>query len=82
MNKVKYYANVPDLSYIPDFIVKMVMHDWFDKNDTIIGKERIDDIYVRIIGKNEEQIKARVELLKEQKSVNRGGGVRIKEVKR
>lgn len=79
---MKYYCNIIDLSYIPEFIVKIVMSDWFDKSDTIIGKERLDDIYVRIIGDNDEQIKARVGLLKEQKSINRGRGVRIKERKR
>ena len=78
----KYYANVPDISCIPEFIAKVVMSDWFDKNDTIIGKKRIDDIYVRIIGDSDEQVRARTELLKEQKSINMGGGVRIMEVKR
>jgi len=72
-----------DLSEIPEPLLKLVMHDWFDKNDTIIdNKERIDSNYVRVVGNNLEQIKSRINLLQMHKRVRNGGGVRIKEVKR
>ena len=74
----KYYANVIDLFAISEAIIKLVMCDWFDKYDIVIGKETIDDVYIRLVGKNEEQIIARAELLKSNKEARNGGGVRIK----
>jgi len=79
---MKYYANIMDLSGIPDPILNLAMRDWFDRKDTIIGKgSRIDDMWVRIIG-DDEIAKARAELLKMTKHARHGGGVRIKVVKR
>ena len=78
MSEKRYYANVPDLAQIPAPILSLVMSDWFDKRDIIFDKDRIDGSYTRVVGEDTEQIGARVELLKEQKSVRNGGGVRIK----
>jgi|GEM_PF-3474685 len=78
----KYYANIADLSEIPGIILQLTMPDWFDKNDIYTDKKHIDGGYVRIVGKNIEQIKARAEVLKMQKQVRHGGGVRIKTFKR
>ncbi len=75
MNKSKFYGNIVDISEIPEPLLKLVMSEWFDKNDIIVDKERIDSDYVRIIGNDINQIRAR-------KDVRNGGGVRIKEVKR
>lgn len=81
MTETKFYANVVDLSEIPEPILKLAMNDWFDKNDVVVGKQKIDDGYVRVVGKNMEQIEARVEILKTQNKVRNGSGVRIKKKK-
>ena len=81
MIKMKYYANIADLSEIPEPILNLAIRDWFDREDTIIGEnERITDMWVRIVGDN-EIAKARAEVLKKINNVRHGGGVRIKEVK-
>jgi len=46
----KYYANVIDLSELPDGVLALVMGDWFDKTDVIVSDEQADDIWVRIRG--------------------------------
>jgi len=78
---MKIYANIVDLSEIPEPILNLAIRDWFDREDTIIGKsDRIDDMWVRIVG-DDEIVKARAEVLKKINKVRHGGGVRIKEVK-
>lgn len=78
--KTKFYVNVYDLAEIPKPLMRLVIHDWFDSKDMLIKANRIDDAYVRVIGNDMNQIESRVELLKTQKRVRNGGGVRIKEV--
>ena len=81
MIKMKYYANIADLSEIPEPILNLAIRDWFDREDTIIGEnERITDMWIRIVG-DDEIVKARAEVLKRITKVRHGGGVRIKEVK-
>ena len=84
MTESKYYANIADLSEIPKPILDLgILQDWFDKEDTIIGKgKRITDMWVRIIGKDEETVRARIKVLKNIQNVRYGSGVRIKVVKR
>ena len=84
MAESKFYANIADLSEIPKPILDLgILQDWFDKEDTIIGKgKRITDMWVRIIGKDEETVRARIKVLKNIQNVRYGGGVRIKVVKR
>ena len=79
---MKYYANVIDLSELPDGVLVLVMGDWFDRTDVIVSDKEVDEIWVRICGESEEVIKERVEMLKSQKAVRCGGGVRIRKVKR
>ena len=79
MIKMKYYANIADLSEIPEPILNLAIRDWFDREDTIIGQSRIDDMWVRIVG-DDEIVRARAEVLKKMNKVRHGGGVRIKEV--
>jgi len=82
MTESKYYANMVDLSEIPESVLNLAIRDWFDREDTIIGKnERITDMWVRIVG-DDEIVRARVEVLKNLTKVRHGGGVRIKKVKR
>ena len=82
MTESKYYANMVDLSEIPESVLNLAIRDWFDREDTMIGKgERITDMWVRIVG-DDEIVKARVEVLKNLMKVRHGGGVRIKKVKR
>ena len=50
----KYYANVMDISEIPTPVLVLAMNDWFDKGDVIVESNRIDDMWVRIVGKNEK----------------------------
>ena len=78
-NTSKWYVSVIDISEIPKSKIDLVMYDWFDKDD-LLGKQ-LDDVYIRIQGDSEEQIKARVELFKSAKEVRNGSGCRIKEVK-
>ena len=33
----KYYANIIDLSEIPEPVLQLAMSDWFDKTDIITG---------------------------------------------
>ena len=80
MTETKFYANIADITKVPEKILKLVMSDWFDKNDTIIEKAKIDNVYIRIIGNDTDQIKARADVLKMK--IRNGGGVRIKEIKR
>ncbi len=78
---MKIYANIADLSEIPEPILNLAIRDWFDREDTIIGKgERITDMWVRIEG-DDETVRARAEVLKRITKARHGGGVRIKEVK-
>jgi len=77
---MKIYANIADLSEIPEPILNLAIRDWFDREDTIIGQRRIDDMWVRIVG-DDEIVRARAEVLKKMNKVRHGGGVRIKEVK-
>ena len=79
---MKYYANVIDLSELPDSVLVLVMGDWFDRDDVIVSDKQVDDIWVRICGESEEVIKERVDMLKSQKAVRCGGGVRIRKVRR
>jgi len=79
---MKYYANVIDLSELPDSVLVLVMGDWFDRDDVIVSDKQVDDIWVRICGESEEVIKERVEMLKSQKAVRCGRGVRVRKVKR
>ena len=72
---MKYYANVIDLSELPDSVLMLVMGDWFDRDDVIVSDEQADDIWVRIRGESEEVIKTRVDMLKAQPIK-----IRIKEV--
>jgi len=76
---MKIYANIADLSEIPEPILNLAIRDWFDREDTIIGQRRIDDMWVRIVG-DDEIVRARAEVLKKMNKVRHGGGVRIKEV--
>ncbi|RLG32797.1 hypothetical protein DRN97_06545 [Methanosarcinales archaeon] len=76
---MKIYANIADLSEIPEPILNLAIRDWFDREDTIIGQRRIDDMWVRIVG-DDEIVRARAEVLKRITKVRHGGGVRIKEV--
>jgi len=76
----KYYANIIDLSEIPEPVLQLAMSDWFDKTDITTGDKRIDDIWVRIREETEETIEARVAFLKHATKVRNGGGVRIKEM--
>ena len=80
----KYYANMVDLSEIPESVLDLAgIREWVDKEDTIIGKsKRIDDMWIRIIGKDGETVKRRIMFLKNLRSVRYGDGVRIKVVKR
>ena len=80
MNGTRYYANVPDLSQIPQALLSLVMHDWFDKRDVVFDTKKVDGSYVQVIGNSTGQIEARTEMLKLQRGVRNGGGVRIKEV--
>ena len=75
----KYYANVIDLSQLPPPMA-LVMAGWFNKDKIKVSEAKITETYVEIMGKDEEQIAARVQLLKQQKHARNGGGVRIKEV--
>ena len=79
---VKYYANLVDISEIPTPVLVLAMSDWFDKGDVIVKSSRIDDMWVRIVGKNEKMVEARVEVLKSLTKVRHGGGVRVKKVRR
>jgi len=81
---MKYYANMVDLSEIPESVLDLAgIREWVDKEDTIIGKSKhIDDMWIRIIGKDEETVKRRIMFLKNLRSVRYGDGVRIKVVKR
>jgi len=72
----KFYANIIDLSEVPELIFKSVMWDWFDREDIISNK---DGVWVRIVGKNDEIVRARIVALENVKKIKHGSGVRIKE---
>jgi len=74
----RYYANVSDISEIPEPILQLCMADWFDKGDTVLTKDRIDGMWVRIKGED-KTVEARVKVLKGLTKVRHGGGVRIKQ---
>ena len=79
MSETRYYANVADISQIPQALLTLVMHDWFDKRDVVSYGNKVDGGYVRIIGNSTDQIQARAEVLKGQREARNGGGVRIQE---
>ncbi len=72
---VKYYANVADLISKIRLFCLLSIDSWFDGKDTLADRrDRLDCIWVRVVGDNEETVKSRVETLK---SVH---GIRIRQV--
>ena len=77
-----YFANLIDLITIPKPIFSLTLKDWFDPKKMILNDKQLDEIYIKITGNDEEQIKAKSEVLKSFKKVRNGGGVRLKVFKK
>ena len=75
---IEYFANLSDLLKLPKSLFILTIPDWFDKNKIILRKDdRIDNIFIKIKGDEEEQIIARSESLKKFNKVRNGRGVRV-----
>jgi hypothetical protein len=73
-----YFANISDLLEIPESIFSLTIKGWFDRSNIIYRKNRnIDNIFVQVKGKNQEQVIARSYILQKLNKVRNGGGVRI-----
>ena len=61
---VKFYANVADLISKIRLSRLRAIDGWFDGEDTLADRrDRLDCIWVRVIGNSEETMEARVECL-------------------
>ena len=75
---IEYFANLSDLLKLPKSLFILTIPDWFDKNRIILRKDdRIDNIFIKIKGDEEEQIIARSESLKKFNKVRNGRGIRV-----
>jgi hypothetical protein len=73
-----YFANISDLLEIPKHIFSLTMTGWFNRKNIISRKNsNIDNVYIEIEGKDQEQIIARSQVLQNLKKVRNGGGVRV-----
>jgi len=72
---IKFYANVADLISKIRLFYLLSIDSWFNGKDTLADRrDRLDCIWVRIVGDNEEMVKSRIEALK---SIH---GIRIRQV--
>jgi hypothetical protein len=77
-----YFANISDLLEIPESIFSLTIKGWFDRSNIIYRKNSsIDNIFIKIKGKDPEQIIIRSQVLQNLKKVRNGGGVRIVHLK-
>ena len=72
---IKFYANVGDLVSKIRLSCLRSIDSWFGGKDTLADRrDRLDCIWVRVVGDNEEIVRSRVEALK---SIH---GIRIRQV--
>jgi len=71
----QFYANVADLISKIRLSCLLSIDSWFDGKDTLADRrDRLDCIWIRVVGDDEETVKSRIEALK---SIH---GIRIRRV--